>query len=177
MWRTRDEGERWERVDGGLPEKWVSRVIASEHVDGRVYASFTGFREDDFRSYLFRSDDFGGTWHSIVGNLPVESVNVIREDPTGPGILYVGTDLGVFVSGDEGESWHSLSVNLPTTPVHDLVIHSRDPEMVIGTHGRSVFVLELGEVRSWLAGEGAGASPQRRPTDYAQTVRFPSGHD
>jgi photosystem II stability/assembly factor-like uncharacterized protein len=152
VWRTRDEGEGWERVDSGLPEKWVSRVIASEHVAGRVYASFTGFREDDFRSYLFRSDDFGATWRSIVGNLPAESVNVIREDPTDPGILYVGTDLGVYVSGDEGESWHSLSVKLPTTPVHDLVIHPRDPEMVIGTHGRSVFVLELGEVRGRLAG-------------------------
>jgi photosystem II stability/assembly factor-like uncharacterized protein len=153
LWRTRDEGGAWERIGHGLPAKWTSRVIASEHVVGRVYAAFTGFREDDFRAYLFRSDDFGGTWRSIVANLPEESVNVIREDPTHPDILYVGTDLGVYVSGDGGESWHSLSARLPTTPVHDLVVHPRDAELVIGTHGRSVFVLKLEDVRGRLGGD------------------------
>ena len=157
VWRTLDEGLVWERVDEGLPEKWVSRVIASEHVEGRAFVSFTGFREDDFRSYIFRTEDFGKSWRSMVSNLPAQSVNVIREDPTNPAILYVGTDLGVYASGDGGESWESLSVNLPTTPVHDLVIHPRDGEMVIGTHGRSVFVLELEEIRGRLG----GPSPDR----------------
>ncbi|MCK5652065.1 MAG: hypothetical protein KAJ42_11835, partial [Gemmatimonadetes bacterium] len=147
IWLTRDEGEDWQRVSDGLPKKWVSRVIASEHDIGTVYASFTGFREDDFEAYLYASRDFGETWSSIRGNLPSESVNVIREDPHDAGVLYVGTDLGVYVSVDYGGTWHSLSANLPTTPVHDLQIHRRDDELVIGTHGRSVFVLELEHVR------------------------------
>ena len=147
IWLTRDEGEDWQRVSDGLPDKWVSRVIASEHDIGTVYASFTGFREDDFEAYLYASRDFGESWTSIRGNLPSESVNVIREDPHDAGVLYVGTDLGVYVSVDYGGTWHSLSANLPTTPVHDLQIHRRDDEMVIGTHGRSVFVLELEHVR------------------------------
>jgi photosystem II stability/assembly factor-like uncharacterized protein len=125
-------------------------LVASAHEEGRVYATFTGFREDDFRAYVFRSDDYGETWKSIVANLPAESVNVIGEDPTNPEILYLGTDLGVYVSGDGGENWHALSANLPTTPVHDLEVQPRADELVIGTHGRSVFVLELEGVREEL---------------------------
>ena len=156
LWRTRDEGENWERVGQGLPRKWVSRVIASKHEVGRVLVSQTGFREDDFASYLFLSEDSGESWTSIAGNLPAESVNVIQEDPELPNVLYVGTDLGVYVSGNEGKSWHSLSANLPTTPVHDLDIHPRDGDLVIGTHGRSVFVLDLEPVRKRLGGDGTG---------------------
>ena len=156
VWITRDEGENWGRVGRGLPEKWVSRVLASTHQMGRVYVSQTGFREDDFNSYLFRSDDFGGSWTSIVGDLPAESVNVIQEDPELADVLYVGTDLGVFVSGDGGGHWHSLSTQLPTTPVHDLDIHPREGELVIGTHGRSVFVLDLAPVREWFRGSNDG---------------------
>jgi photosystem II stability/assembly factor-like uncharacterized protein len=153
VWVTHDEGGNWERVGQGLPEKWVSRIIASQHEPDRVFLSQTGFREDDFSSYLFRSDDFGVTWTSIVANLPGESVNVIQEDPDSPDVLYVGTDLGVYVSGDGGETWQSLSAHLPSTPVHDLDVHPRDGELVIGTHGRSVFVLDLEPVRAWFGGD------------------------
>ena len=156
VWLTRDGGENWEKVSQGIPGKWVSRVIASRHELGRVYVSQTGFREDDFGSFLFRSDDSGQSWESIVGNLPAESVNVIQEDPELPDVLYIGTDLGVYVSGNGGGSWHSLGVNLPTTPVHDLDIHPRDGELVIGTHGRSVFVLDLTAVREWFMEDGLG---------------------
>jgi photosystem II stability/assembly factor-like uncharacterized protein len=134
------------------------------HGPSRVYLSFTGFRQDDFETYLFRSEDQGDTWESIRGNLPSESVNVIKEDPLNPEILYVGTDLGVFVTGDGGGSWHALSSNLPTTPVHDLEVHPRDPELVIGTHGRSAFVLELGPVRDRLGkGRATARGPGGRP--------------
>jgi photosystem II stability/assembly factor-like uncharacterized protein len=148
IYLTRNDGAEWTRVNAGLPAKWVSRVIASQHELGTVYAAFTGFREDDFEAYLYASPDFGSTWTSIRGNLPSESINVIREDPTDAEILYVGTDLGVYVSLDAGESWQSLCTNLPTTPVHDLVVHPRDSELVIGTHGRSVWVLDVGPIRS-----------------------------
>ncbi|MFH1762610.1 MAG: hypothetical protein ABIF09_00335, partial [Gemmatimonadota bacterium] len=156
VWITRDEGEDWDKVSGELPAKWVSRVVASRHAPGRVYLSQTGFREDDFATYLFRSDDFGESWITIGGNLPAESVNVIQEDPELPDVLYLGTDLGVYVSGDGGGSWHSISANLPTTPVHDLDVHPRDGELVIGTHGRSAFVLDLKPVRERLRSRGQG---------------------
>jgi photosystem II stability/assembly factor-like uncharacterized protein len=155
VWVTRNGGGDWTRVGEDLPRKWVSRIVASGHEPGRVYLSQTGFREDDFSSYLFRSEDFGESWSSIVGNLPAESINVIQEDPEYPEILYVGTDLGVYVSGDGGETWHSLSAHLPSTPVHDLDIHPTDGELVIGTHGRSAFVLELAPVRAWFRGGGS----------------------
>jgi photosystem II stability/assembly factor-like uncharacterized protein len=152
VWRTRDEGVTWTDVREGLPKKWVSRVISSRYEVGTVYASLTGFREDDFATYLYRSEDFGESWTSIAGNLPSESVNVIREDPLHLGVLYAGTDLGVYVSLDRGESWHPLCANLPTTPVHDLRIHPRDGELVIGTHGRSVFVADLEPIRTFVSG-------------------------
>ena len=107
-----------------------------------MYVSHTGFREDDFEKYLFVSNDFGATWRSLTDGLPSEPINVVREDPRNPKVLYVGTDLGVYVSLDLGTTWHSLCTNLPTTPVHDLVVHPRDREIVIGTHGRSVFVMD-----------------------------------
>lgn len=146
---TRDDGGNWTRIDDGLPDLWVSRVEASRHQMGTVYVSLTGYREDDFSTYLYASDDFGESWRSIASNLPMEPVNVVREDPADPDILYVGTDLGVFVSVDRGGSWRSLSATVPTTPVYDLVIHPRDGEIVIGTHGRSVWVAELEAVRGW----------------------------
>ncbi len=152
VWITGDGGEEWVRVGEGLPRKWISRLVASRHDPSRVYLSQTGFREDDFSSFLFRSDDRGATWTSIVGNLPDESINVIQEDPAYPDVLYVGTDLGVFVSGDGGSTWHALSARLPTTPVHDLDIHEREGELVIGTHGRSAFVLDLDPVRQLFGG-------------------------
>jgi photosystem II stability/assembly factor-like uncharacterized protein len=160
VWVTKDEGENWKKVGAELPRKWVSRVVASSHAPGTVYLSMTGFREDDFDAYLFRSTDFGQSWLSIRSNLPMESVNVIAEDPDRPDILYVGTDLGVYVSGDTGQNWVSLSTTLPTTPVHDLDVHPRDGALVIGTHGRSAWVLELAAVREYFT---AGRSPKARP--------------
>jgi photosystem II stability/assembly factor-like uncharacterized protein len=148
IWLTTSDGDSWERVSDGLPHKWVSRVVASTHSLPRVYASFTGYREDDFSAYLFVSEDFGVSWASISDGLPMESINVVAEDPTHENILYVGTDLGVYVSLDRGGTWLSLSATLPTTPVHDLEAHPRDPEIVIGTHGRSVWILDVDEIRA-----------------------------
>jgi len=146
---THDEGENWTKINTSLPDKWVSRIEASQHESATVYVSLTGYRDDDFEKYLYMSTDFGETWTSIAGNLPSESINVIREDPTNGNILYVGTDLGVYASLDKGKTWHSLCNNLPTTPVHDLVIHPRDSEIIIGTHGRSIFVIDVKEIQNF----------------------------
>jgi photosystem II stability/assembly factor-like uncharacterized protein len=155
---TTNDGADWERISDGLPTKWVSRVVASQHDIQRVYASFTGYREDDFSAYLFVSHDFGASWASISDGLPAESINVVAEDPTNEDILYVGTDLGVYVSLDRGHTWSSLSATLPTTPVHDLEVHPRDPEIVIGTHGRSVWVLNIEAVRERRSDSSQGPS-------------------
>ena len=144
---TRDDGRCWTKINDGLPAKWVSRVAASRYEQSTVYVALTGYRDDDFSAYLYASTDGGDTWNSIAGNLPDESVNVVAEDPARKNILYVGTDLGVYVSVDRGVTWQSLCNHLPTTPVYDLFVHPRENELVIGTHGRSVFVLDVKEIQ------------------------------
>jgi len=144
---TKNDGKTWKKIDKGLPEKWVSRVEASRHKDGVVYVSLTGYREDDISTYIYRSSDYGENWKSIAGNLPAEAVNVIREDPERKNILYAGTDSGVYVSVDTGTSWSSLCNNLPTTPVHDIFIHPRDHDLILGTHGRSVYVMNVKSIQ------------------------------
>ncbi|UCH98159.1 MAG: hypothetical protein JSV88_15265, partial [Candidatus Aminicenantes bacterium] len=146
---THNDGVTWEKMNTGLPQRWVSRVIASGYDKATVYAALTGYRQDDFKSYLYRSTNFGKTWTSICANLPDESVNVIREDPKNENILYVGTDLGIYVSIDKGNTWYSLCNNLPITPVHDLVVHPRDNELVIGTHGRGAFILDVEPIQTF----------------------------
>jgi photosystem II stability/assembly factor-like uncharacterized protein len=103
---------------------------------------------DDFAPYVFRSDDQGTTWKSISAGLPLEPIQVIREDPRVEDLLYLGSDLGVYVSTNGGTSWQSLCNNLPTTSVYDLFVHPRDNELVVGTHGRSVFVLDVSTIQS-----------------------------
>jgi photosystem II stability/assembly factor-like uncharacterized protein len=140
---TSDDGQNWTKIDQNLPEKWVTRVRASRHHVATVYACLTGYREDDFETYLYVSDDYGKSWKSLKGNLPAESVNVIVEDPRSPDILYIGTDLGVYVTRNKGKGWISLCNNLPTSAVSDLALQPRDLELVAGTHGRSIFILSI----------------------------------
>lgn len=122
---------------------------------GTVYVSLTGYREDDFEKYIYMSTDYGQNWSPITGNLPSESINVVKEEPRDKNILYIGTDLGVYASLNRGASRHSLCNNLPTTPVHDMSVHPRDNELVIGTHGRSVFVLDIDDIPVNKRGEGS----------------------
>jgi len=143
---TADDGITWRKINSGLPPKWVSRVVASQYEEGTVFVSLTGSREDDFGKYLYLSTDFGRSWISIASNLPSEPINVIREDPTIKNIFYLGTDLGVYVSLDRGKSWISLCNNLPTTPFHDLAVYPGGHELVAGTHGRSVYVLDISSI-------------------------------
>jgi len=152
---TRDDGANWTKINKGLPDKWVTRLVASKYDVATVFVSLTGYREDDFEKYLYMSTDFGKTWKSLAGNLPSESINVIREDPFDKDILYVGTELGAYCSIDRGKTWHSLCNHLPTTPVHDIAVHPREGDLVVGTHGRSVFVLDAKEIRK-IKEEDAG---------------------
>ena len=144
VWITRNDGVEWTKINSGLPDKWVSRVEASSADPGTVYVALTGYREDDFHTYLYKSQDFGNTWLSLAKGLPQQQFNVIREDPFRPDILYAGSDQGgVFASLDGGSHWTSLCADLPTVAVHDIAVHPRDRELVIATHGRSFFKLDL----------------------------------
>ncbi len=143
VWVTKNDGGKWVEIGRKLPGKWVSRVTASRYAEDRVYVCETGYREDDFKAYVFRSDDYGKTWRSLSGGLPAEPVNVLREDPLVDGLLYLGTDLGVYGSTDGGTTWFSLCSNLPTSAVHDLAVHPRDRKLVAGTHGRSAWVMDV----------------------------------
>ena len=148
LWRTKNGGETWEDIRRDpLPVRWVSRIVASEHDFGTVYMTQTGRRDDDAAVYVWRSTDFGTTWEDISGNIPAGPVNVIREDPEDKQILYLGTDVGVYVSRDTGTHWEVLG-DLPCTYVHDLAIHPRDNMIVIATHGRGMFVLDADPVNN-----------------------------
>lgn len=141
---TRDGGETWTEITEGLAEdRWISRIAASAFDEGTVYLAQNGKRNDDFAAYLFKSTDCGESWVDITANIPCGPINVVREDPHYPSILYVGTDLGVYVSINGGRHWHVLANNLPTTFVHDLIIHPRDDIMVIATHGRGMWAMDV----------------------------------
>ena len=148
VWMTPNSGTDWKEINKGLPYgKWVSRMVASQFAEGRVYMTQNGKRDDDFSAYVWKSEDYGQTWEKISANIPCGPVNVIREDPKDENILYVGTDYGVYISMDQGNSWQSLQGNLPNTYVHDLIIHPRDDVAVIGTHGRGVWALDVRFIR------------------------------
>lgn len=137
---SKDGGNTWANISNGLPKnQWVSRVIASSYKEGRVYATLNGYRWDNFESMAFVSEDYGTTWKKIGNDLPAEPINVIKEDPENENLLYVGTDHAVYFSLDRGESFMLLDSKLPKVPVHDLVIQKEAHDLVIGTHGRSLF--------------------------------------
>ncbi len=146
---TRDGGKAWTELTANLPQKkWISRVVPSAFAEGTVYVTQNGKRDDDFAAYIYKSTDFGKTFTSIVGNIPGGPVNVIREDPSNPKILYVGTDMGPYVSIDGGATWSVLGGNLPQVFVLDLVIQPRDRLIAIATHGRGVWLLDAVPVQN-----------------------------
>jgi photosystem II stability/assembly factor-like uncharacterized protein len=149
VWSTMNDGGAWTEITKGLPERvHVSRLVASKYDAGTVYITMSDRREDNIKPYLFRSTDYGKTWTALVTDLPASPVNVVREDPRNANILYCGTDLGVYISRDKGKSWQSIQGNLPATvSVNDLFVHPRDYNLVIGTYGRGVWVLdEMGTI-------------------------------
>ena len=157
---THDGGTTWQDIGAGLAEdRWISEIIASEHEANTVYLAQNGKRNDDFTPYLWKSTDLGQSWTSIVGNIPLGTINVIREDPKDPKMLYVGTDIGVYVSMDGGGSWACLGKDLPSTFVHDLQVHPRDDFLVAATHGRGIWVLDVRPLRE-SAGGGEGVASE-----------------
>lgn len=142
---TKDGGATWTRISDKLPQHLrVSRVIASSHVEGRVYATLSGCQWDHFKPYVYVSEDYGATWTQLFTDLPAEAVNVVREDPVNPNLLFVGTDNGLYTSLNRGKTSMRMNNGLPAVAVHDLVIHPREHDLIVGTHGRSVYIVPIG---------------------------------
>jgi photosystem II stability/assembly factor-like uncharacterized protein len=149
---SKDGGNSFSLISQKLPKGlYVSRVIASKYNVARVYVTLNGYRNDHFNAYVYQSDDYGTTWKQIMKDLPSEPVNVIKEDAVAEQVLYVGTDGGLYVSLDGGNSSMAWTKGLPASvPVHDLEIHPRDHEIILGTHGRSLYVGKLDALRKQL---------------------------
>ncbi len=147
VWVTKnvDDMKAWTRLNDnikGNPGYWVSHVAASGHQPGTAYLTYTGFRQDDFRPFIYKTTDFGQTWTSIAGNLPNKAINVVIEDPRNPNLLFVGVDFGLYMTIDSGATWTAVP-GLPTQPVYDLAIHPREHDLIVATHGRGFFIADI----------------------------------
>jgi len=148
---SNDGGNTWKLISNQLPQNlWVSRVVFSKHNNERIYASLNGYRYDDFNSYVYVSNDNGNTWTSLSKNLPISSVNVIKEDPNYEELLYIGTDNGSYMSFDLGINWHPFVEGLNKVAVHDIVIQSEENDLLLGTHGRSIYKTDLSIIYNYL---------------------------
>jgi len=142
---SRDAGASWQNVTPkDLPE-WsrISLIDASPHDAGTAYFAAKRYQLDDFKPYIYKTTDYGKSWKKIVRGIPDnEFVHAVREDPTVRGMLYCGTERGVFVSFDDGGTWQALQQNLPVVPIHDLVVQKRESDLVVATHGRSFWIFD-----------------------------------
>lgn len=144
---SRNDGGLWTNVRKNIPdvpkEIWVSRVEASRFDEGTCYVTFDGHRSDLFDPYVYKTTDFGKTWSDIAGNLPEDGpVYVIREDLKNKNLLFVGTEFAVFYTLNGGSTWTNINCNMPTVAYHDLLIHPRDNDLIAGTHGRGIWILD-----------------------------------
>ena len=178
-----DDGASWRNVSEavpGAPEMmWVNRIHASASVDGRVYLAANNYRNDDYSNYLWVSEDDGTSWRSIIGDLPDELVvRAVREDERNPDVLYLGTEFGAWWSWNRGERWLELKGEFPTQPVNDLVVHPRDNDLVLGTHGRGIWILDQVNALQAMGPAIAASSSHLFSVEPAEQIRYRSrrGH-
>jgi len=143
---TRNGGQGWTNVKDNIPDlppnTWCTRIEASRFDEATAYAAFDGHRSDDYSTYLYKTTDFGQTWTSIKGNLPFGWIHVVREDLRNKKLLFVGMEFGIYASLDGGQSWFSLNHHLPTVAVRDIAVHPKDNDLIIGTHGRGIWIMD-----------------------------------
>ncbi|MCA9738379.1 MAG: hypothetical protein KC645_12210 [Gemmatimonadetes bacterium] len=176
---SRDAGERWEEVSARLPglpdDAWINDIEVSRHAPGRAYVSANNYRNDDYANYLYRTDDFGRTWRAITGDLPAERVvRVLREDLDRGDVLYLGTEFGLWYSMDAGAHWVELRSNLPLQPINDIRIHPHERDLILGTHGRGIWILDQNLALSHLTPDVMGARLHAFPTVPARQIRYRS---
>jgi hypothetical protein len=175
VWLTKDGCKTWINVSAnftaaGLPgPRWVASIEPSRVNAGRCYVAFDAHRSDDDHAYVFVTEDYGQTWKSLRGNLPMETTKVLREDMVNPNLLYLGTEFGIFASLNRGESWFKMHGSVfPTVAVHEIAQPTTAPEIVAGTHGRSLWVLDVKTLRQVKAEQLAGATTLFAPHSLTQ---------
>ncbi len=174
---SRDGGRTWTNVTAripGLPEaSYVAGIEASRRADGTVYVAFDNHRSDDFGNYLYRSDDHGRSWRSITGDLPARRViRAVHEDPRNPRLLYIGTEFGFYFSIDGGGRWIELKNDMPTVAVNDFAVHPRDNDLVLGTHGRGIWILDNINAIQELTPEVVASEAHLFTVEPAEQIRY-----
>lgn len=160
---SRDGGQSWTDVRAQIPNvpagTWVSRVWPSSHVRGRAYVSLTGYRDDDFRPWVFRTEDYGQSFEPIASNLPPGAINIVLEDAKNPDLLFVGAEYGLAFSIDRGERWGLLRAGLPNVAIYDLAVQPKVGDLVVGTHGRGMYAIDISPLQGLsFAARNAGAA-------------------
>jgi photosystem II stability/assembly factor-like uncharacterized protein len=142
-----DDGKEWTELTANLPKKqWIAKVLASQYDEATVYVAQQGRYDEDFAVRLYKSTDYGKTFRSIAGNIPGGPINMVREDPVSANVLYAANDFGVYVTTNGGARWDVLGGNLPSVNVMDFIVHPRDRMLVIATHGRGVWTIDVSRI-------------------------------
>ncbi|TVR77456.1 MAG: glycosyl hydrolase [Sphaerobacteraceae bacterium] len=173
---TQDNGETWTNVTPGDLDDWplISIIEPSPHDAATAYMAITRYKLDDNTPYLYRTHDYGKTWERITNGIREDDfTRVIREDPVRKGLLYAGTETGVYVSWNNGDNWHRFQANLPIVPIHDLTI--KDTDLILGTHGRAFWSLDdLTPIREWDEANSPGSTTVF-PAEPAYRIKTPRG--
>jgi len=178
---TRDGGKNWSNVTppASMMPEWIqiNSLDASPHDPATAYVAATMYKWDDYRPYLYRTNDYGKSWKKITNGIPDTAfTRVIREDPNKRGLLYAGTETGMYVSSDDGEHWQSLQLNLPIVPITDLAIQKREKELVVATQGRSFWILDdLPLLHQLMAGGGLNSVSDTKLFQPKDSYRMPGG--
>jgi photosystem II stability/assembly factor-like uncharacterized protein len=146
VWVSPDNGTTWNEISDGLPQRWVTRVAVDPTNEDIIYVTFNGLKWIDPQPHVFRSTDQGVSWTDISSNLPDAPVNAFAVDPVEPVRLYLGSDVGMYVSYNSGQSWWVLGEGLPVLPIGDIKIHPTTRELVAGTYGRSMYKIDLNAI-------------------------------
>ena len=169
---TRDGGKNWKNVTPKQMAEWtrVNIIEASPHAAGTAYVAATRYQSDDFKPYIYRTTDYGATWTVLGRGIPDTSfVRVVREDPARKGLLYAGTETGVYVSFDDGATWQPLQLNLPVVPITDLAVQGSD--LVASTQGRAFWILDdlsvIRQMNAQVAGSRGSPVPAARDVSHA----------
>ncbi len=174
---SRDDGKNWENVTGKLPglpaETWINTIEVSSHDAGTAFVAINNYRNNDFTNYLYKTSDYGESWTSIVGDLPANRVvRTMRQDPRNSNLYYLGTELGLFISINAGKNWVELKNNMPTLPFNDLVVHPRDNDLVLGTHGRGIWILDNLNALQELSSETLAADAHLFSIPTAEMINY-----
>lgn len=168
VWVTKDSCTSWTDITSGLPKRWVTRVAVDPKDENTVYATFSGLKWKDPQPHIYKSTDMGRTWQNISSNLPDAPIDAIAIDLKNSSTIYIGTDVGAFVSFNGGGSWEIIASGLPVVPVNDMKIHPATNELIIGTYGRSMYKVDLDHISL------QGDENHQRPVSFSLAQNYPN---